>query len=477
MTQSELILEYIDGTLDAETEQRLFDEMARHPELRSELRQFISMGDAVRSDREAFMPPAFVEKSLMAGLGLTPLMSGGAASTGGSLLTTGWFGKFGSMLAAFLVGALLAGGGVYLATGDGETVVAGDGRIVREDRSVTAPAVAGKGEGTGESVISGPAAGRSNAGHSDAGRVDMNRSDAGRSDLNLSVAQNAAVSPRESNADVASMRSGSRGTSRSIGGGSINTIPEGSADGDGKRARSAQGTQERSNDEATEPAAAIPAPEIVPVELRSEDLLPPADAAHTDRIIREAELPAGYIRAPMSEPQDNRSSAGEENMILEGRYMFTTSAFETRARATPRGTLENMAFGAYFDVGGALYVGAEAGAERYAQTLFVNSSDTLAIDQKPMYNWLGLAVRYTYPGRIPLVEMEPYFQMTGAYTEAGPLLRFRLAAAADLGYGFSITPAFEASSLLYTFNNQQLFSGRYGFTAGLEKKFDLTDPF
>ncbi len=74
MNKSDLILEFIDGTLDAGREQRLFEQMAGHPELRAELRQYVMIGDAVRADREAYMPPADVERRLLGGLGVLPFL-------------------------------------------------------------------------------------------------------------------------------------------------------------------------------------------------------------------------------------------------------------------------------------------------------------------------------------------------------------------------------------------------------------------
>ena len=53
MNKSDMILEFIDGTLDSGSEQSLFDNLAAQPELRTELRQYVMIGDAVRSDREA----------------------------------------------------------------------------------------------------------------------------------------------------------------------------------------------------------------------------------------------------------------------------------------------------------------------------------------------------------------------------------------------------------------------------------------
>ena len=137
MTQSELILEYIDGTLDGGAEQTLFEDMVQHPELRSELRQYISIGEAVRADREAFAPPAHIERSLMAGLGLSPL-AGTIGGGGASAVATGAAGvaakvgmvKLWSLVTGFVIGVLLAGTTVYLVTGGGESTTTGSSTSV-----------------------------------------------------------------------------------------------------------------------------------------------------------------------------------------------------------------------------------------------------------------------------------------------------------------------------------------------------------
>jgi hypothetical protein len=119
MKQSDQMLEFIDGTLGVPQEQELFEQLAAHPELRTELRHYVQIGDAVRADREAFSPPADVERRLLGGLGLFPFGSavagaGGAAAgglAGAALLKGGLL----HLLSGFLLGALLVGGGVWFA--------------------------------------------------------------------------------------------------------------------------------------------------------------------------------------------------------------------------------------------------------------------------------------------------------------------------------------------------------------------------
>ncbi len=131
MIQSEQILEYIDGQLDTESEQELFDALSRQSELRSVLRQFISIGQAVHADREAYTPPADVERTLMAGLGIAASELGYASTTSTLLARLGaaMGGKLWGIVDAFVLGSVLtaillyAGGGASTDGGRGSSAM------------------------------------------------------------------------------------------------------------------------------------------------------------------------------------------------------------------------------------------------------------------------------------------------------------------------------------------------------------------
>ena len=153
MNQSDQMLEFIDGTLGVPQEQELFEQLAVHPELRTELRHYVQIGDAVRADREAFAPPADVERRLLGGLGLLPL--GGAAAGTAGAAAGGLFGtsllKGGllHLIGGFILGALLAGGGVWYAldrSGDPSDAVAATSRAPeRSSMEQTTPPAASSG--------------------------------------------------------------------------------------------------------------------------------------------------------------------------------------------------------------------------------------------------------------------------------------------------------------------------------------------
>jgi len=448
MTQSEHILEYIDGTLDAEAEQRLFDAMAGHPELRVELRQYINIGDAVRSDREAFAPPAYIERSLMAGLGLGPIVADVGGSVGGGFARL-WFGKLGSLLIGFILGVVLAGTAMYLVMGSGASSVVASDAVSGADRVV--------------STDTGPAGGSDGA-----------TSLSGGSPGDRASTAIADVGGRSRGTDVAETSRGTegRGTSRGLSSESIRSAFPSSVRSSWNSAASVVEQKSASTATTEDQPSSLDS-------LSSKSILPsaPRQMPVTTATARPSSEPIERVASPEGlDALRSRATAGanvdaDGSVLLEGRYLLGGATFQTRARSVPAAFPENWAAGGYARLGDAFYLGFEGGMERYAQTLYVNSHDTLAVDQQPRYLWGGLAARYLL-GTIPALDIQPYVQATVGGTSAGPLVRMRIGAARELFGGLSFTGGFEASSLVYTYNNQKLFSARWGLTGSIQ--YDLS---
>lgn len=194
--------------------------------------------------------------------------------------------------------------------------------------------------------------------------------------------------------------------------------------------------------------------------------LPPSGLATAEQQA-VAQIPPTLLQS--SSPLSSSNAKQDEGVAIHGevRYQFARNAVPTQALSGLYSIPENFAAGAYVQLSDAWHLGAEVGVERYAQTLLINRHDTLAIDQQPRYTWGGLAARYDF-GAIPSIPARLYFQVTGGATSAGPLVRFRLGAPVQLADGVALSPGFEFSSLVYMFNNQRLFSGRWGATLGTE---------
>lgn len=69
MNYSELLHDFLDGTLGSEHQEALFIALAQEAELRSEMQQFLRIKRAVQNDTEAFMPPPEARDAIFARLG------------------------------------------------------------------------------------------------------------------------------------------------------------------------------------------------------------------------------------------------------------------------------------------------------------------------------------------------------------------------------------------------------------------------
>jgi hypothetical protein len=429
-----MILEYIDGTLDPEAEQTLFEAMVHQSELRASLRQFITIGDAVRADREAFVPPAFIEQSLMAGLGLSTLgaevAAGGAgagtgAAAGGFLARMVAFKGIWSVVTAFVAGAIMAGGGVYVSLHDtARPIVNPSTQAARVEqkqqlpvqaqlprRADAAPGLAAASQAPAETV-----SGRTHARHSHS--VDF------------------------------------RNSSQSL---------SGAAQGQDLQSIDRAADQVPSAPAVTDTAAAQPrSSDIGAVAALSVPLeLPPS--------MREAPGTAGteLDEIPIESPTEEPPSM----VMLEIRKQQAWSLQENRARIAQISLLqqlftEDIAFGSYLRLDEHLSVGAEVGWDRFSQTL--SRGQTGRIDQEPKFFWGGLALRYSGDRLFDALDIHPFLQATGGLTSVGPLLRTRLGTQWNLLGPLSWNLAGEASSMVYMTNGQRQLTGRFGVTLGMQ---------
>ncbi|MBS1912495.1 MAG: hypothetical protein JST22_10960 [Bacteroidetes bacterium] len=527
MIQSEQILEYIDGQLDAESEQELFDTMARQPELRSVLRQFVSIGEAVRADREAYAPPADVERSLMAGLGIAASELGFATGATGIVARLGAIlgGKLWGAVDAFVGGVVLTGilfalmttphadlaDGRVAPAGDHRTIAFADGRGsapnssqpgvtvtqgdgIRSSETASRPAGVASEAKLSPSVNPELPATRSN----DVGTVAVphvngsaavvpnaprqfvighgSRMNNGTSRLvDQSVSDPSSPSRRANNSSAE--RSGAEHDMRRNG--LQQSLP---SDASGTHAP-AEGVSEPS---ASASSANVQHPVSRPAvpPLGSQVTVPPdlaeawrpasartipmavAPAHHED--IDWAVLPAGVRERVNStnpldvEPDsDNRSSA-----FAEIRGQMGGSLQTSNARADVGTGRTAYAGGAYWGFNKSVAIGLEGGSESYDQTLRYQHGDTLQIDQRPSYFWGGIGLRYMMTD-LSFVGAEPFLNVTLGGTSVGPMFRFRVGAQYSITSALGANLSGELSSIQYQFDNQRLYSGRWGLTMGL----------
>ncbi len=436
MTRSELILEFIDGTLPNDAERELFDELARSPELRSELRDYYAIAEAVRADRAAYTPPAEVEQALLAGIGVATIQSENTSqpttvptesarreiSSGFGALT-----GLAGIVIAFLLGGLLAGGGIWLSSRDSSTaesvqpiadaVHAVPPAPITPDRAAV-PAASDHVPTVSESV--GAAAGTRRVRTHDRTRLR---------------ASDRAVDPV------------------------VPTMPSKSGLSDAVALVMPADTTPAT----VAVAARIPvdASSVTTVALREPNALAVASAPDDDAVSAANPLEPTV-------PTMGRPSVA----FVEARRQFAVQAQANDALPVTPSVGEDVAAGVYLRAGGPVSLGIEVGRERYAQTFTRSENGHLVqVDQRPAVLWCGMAMRYSTRDGVLLSNLHPFIQMTLGGSSDGPIGRGRLGMRFDVMDRLAISPSIEGSSMIYSHDGQSFISTRLGGSLGLE--FDL----
>lgn len=439
MKQNELILEYLDGTLDPAVEQELFETLAGQPELRTTLRGFVQIGDAVRGDREAFTPPAAVEASLMRRLGLASVP---ADSTRGAGLIGFFRSRALGLATAFILGVLLTAGVYSVAIEDDTTQSVATASV---DHSVSSPRSSIVGRGTPPGAD--PAVRDGGAGIAQ----QVPRQPADRSDIR---SMSAPRSPSERSPALPPARPGARSRAHRL-----NTLP------------SATTLVEQEHPEQRRTARADDRPEIIrnvhvdnPKSMYQGDSNPIVHLRNgIDPALNYPRLNSGSsLSIDLSVPRD----AERSGWIVELRHGFVSTDLQDVAALTPTTSwVEDGAVGVYHHLGPDVALGVELGSERYAQRISHVAGDTVAIDQRPLYMWGGGALRY-YPGEF--LGLDPVIQGGLGVARPGPVLRGRLGLSRSILSGFRLGLGLESSALLYRAGDIRQISGRWGGFAGLE---------
>lgn len=501
MTQTELILEYIDGGLDLDAEQGLFDAMARHPELRSALRQFIVIGDAVRADREAYTPPAHVERALMAGLDIGASYAPAATVAAGGLGLLGRLSAFGgrflSVIAAFLLGALLAGG-IMLMTDRGDeagTIAgrsaqnrgAGDGTIAdarrntesRDPASGAVPQMGGSAENRNaasssgsQSVTDGRGADGTGSGR-DGGQAPALRSTTSsstdRTITNSNAARNSSGQSSRSNRSgvdrLGNTRSGNNGSASNDGNGNDGSRISSSAlsSNEGKvmeKDDASARAQSASNSTNT-------IPDVLPVAPRTE-----ASSRETMRGV-PVELTPESLPENFPAPVEFQFEDTEQKdavLAMELRHNFVGGPFNSNKarRSTP--AFDNSMFSVIANPRDVFSFGVEGGRESFDQTLHYSDDDTLQVEQRPSFMWLGATGRLRMGG-LPFAGADAFVQGTIAGSAGGPIMRMRVAGEIPVFSHLNAMVGLETSALVYTFRDELSITGRWGITTGLMWNF------
>lgn len=533
MIQSEQILEYIDGQLDTESEQELFDALSRQSELRSVLRQFISIGQAVHADREAYTPPADVERTLMAGLGIAASELGYASTTSTLLARLGaaMGGKLWGIVDAFVLGSVLtaillyAGGGVSISGGSGNSAMnsgagsrqrtelvngpntnsaerTGSGSTMQSGADAGGPPVAsatnsasgGDGRqtipptsnaGTSSSNASAMNAGASNPATFGATHSDANGTNSTTNRNNATIRNNTAVRSGRDGAGSAAARDVRRNRADAR----VDHAPR-TSDGNGSTASGADegaitsdrrsSTTSSGHDGVVDPAAATPTSTrmetvIVPATIASVRMRADGSRAEPAVSVRAKEAVISETLRERLNSSDPLNGLEEERtngaVIGEARLQYGGAISPSKVRAGTASGHEAFAIGGYWQFAPTLALGLEGGQESYDQTLRRVQGDTLQIDQRPSYIWGGVGLRYYLP-QVAIGDLHPFAQTTIGGTSAGPLVRLRMGGDLKMFGPLSANASAELSSLIYTFDGQRFTSARWGLTFGMAYSFN-----
>lgn len=483
MTQTELILEYIDGMLDSDAEQGLFDAMARHPELRSALRQFIVIGDAVRADREAYTPPAHVERALMAGLDIGTSYAPAAAATAaggmgllGRLSALG--GRFLSVIAAFLLGALLAGGIVLMLDGGDETgtIATESARNRGADNGTIADARRNTESGgtapddvpqMGQNAQNRNSPSPSSSATSSEGRAADGASPVRDGREAPALRSTAASSPERvmMNSSSSNTRSRQSRHSSSSGVDGLGTDRSGGRDGSGNGGKVTENVSMNNNDAHSTVPPASSSISTVP------DVLPvvPRTAASSREDMRSVPVELAPESLPENFPapvefQFEETEQQDAILAVELRRNIGGPFNPNKARRNMP-ALDNYMIGMMWNPREMFSLGFEAGQESFDQILHYSDDDTLQVEQRPSFMWLGLAGRLRM-GQLPFAGADAFVQGTIAGSTGGPIMRMRVGGELPLAGGISAMMGLETSALVYTFRDQLSITGRWGVTVG-----------
>lgn len=430
MSRTDSILEFIDGTLDFDREQMLFEDFATHPELRAELRQHIAIGEAVRADREAYVPPADVERTLLAGLGIAPMVGAGTATTvmtgAGTVARIGFLKGVVPVAMSFVLGALLAGAGVFwsIDPDSGALTVASDRDTIYLPQSIVVPSVT---ETTSVAAVA---------------------EDPGAATLMSSHASSATATSR------------TRASAAEV---------------DARALRIADAPMTLATADAP-PEAVVSSLPLETVELRANDAEPdgPSTASTSELDVRGSLMPIDPFELGTVDDAD------EIGFVSVRKQLFMKPIFDNNAREVEGSLTDEAAIGAYLRTGTHSAWGLELGRGRYTQVLTTPEGFTVngvaldrsitRIEQAPNVTWIGLGYRQTIGSPTALVQ--PWVVLAGAYgLENGPMVNARLGVSLDMLADVSVTTALEGSTLVYMFNGQPLVSAKYGLTFGLQYGF------
>lgn len=434
MRRSDLLLEFLDGTLEDGAEQRLFDELAARPEFREELRSHFAISAAVHADREAFSPPGEVEQQLFAGLGLLPLIGSldqpaadapqevppaVSAPVPASFRQTAVASLTGMLplIAAFVLGGLITGG-LWLIAGGAEEqsprgIVTGEATF-----EPAVPEPQQMAEAVVDAVLQTPPA----------------------------VSTGGPAVPRST--DIGSAQPPAPGRQAAV-------------------VAVAGPEPEHRRVENPESALELSQPQFEPVDnvLLADIALRAVVPAAIDSIGGEPQ----FSRASSPLQPASLSTSRPSPISIELRHQISGQLHQNNPLPVEPSLLENTIGGVYWNIDERSAIGLEAGHERFAQTFIQHVNDTIMqVEQMPALTWVGASMRYSMSQLDLLPATVPYAQLTIGGSEGGPIGRLRTGLRWSPLERLSINGAVEGSAITYQLGGRSYSSMKLGITLGGE---------
>lgn len=453
-----MLHEFMENELPTNREETLFHALARDEDLRFEMKYLLSLRNAVQEDDEAGVVPLATTQSLFSRLGYAAAIpaaesvagiagAAGAASAGagsgfGTILR-GW----GSHLLAGLVGMLLAGSFFVIgepANGSNNGSIAEKGS--NGDRTATAAAAAAaEVESSRERLAD-------NAGSVDRGdvlsRIPSVTAPAVRSGSNREGRRPLATSPRQEVRDLPEEIRSHSTLGIGEGNGLIDTASEASGN-----------------------AAASLGPDIALETDRSVELVPTVAAASNptapDEFLNE-DLSERVADRPVQLPEQEYETYGHFNFTARGSMVPVDLTKSKLGIDMERGEglNRNFALGIDYAVRPDLSVGLEVGVDSYLMYFREERANGIINEYEAFSSpfWANITGRWTplEAGPFPL-----FVQGSFGGGHAGVTTRLMVGGEFNLEESITLIGGAEFSTVGYQYQNELLFSPRFGLTGGI----------
>lgn len=442
MSYSDLIHEYLDGSLEGAEEETLFGSLAGDPELRNEFNQQMKIHLIASADMNAIAPPGFVTANIFSRLGFA--MPGGAESSDPEAAlpvtaTPFWKKHMSTLLIALLAASLTTG--IFIAYDQ-----------------FKGSSSAGNGQNQGIPIVSSyeqngsPAVNKADASDNDGSPALFSSAFSNVSREDYARSEEEVARLRALVKTLAGRNKSSNDANRTLA--SAGDSPESTAN------LSLNNNRSSNNQMLINPVLVVEG--RLPSALRS----PAANTLYPVRI-GSVQKGLGYTRMELIDAIDNSHYIVQVKGILP-----QTATPDVSLASRDKNALNNLGFSVYYKLNGSNALGAEFGWEAFPQQ-FKHNIEGIVHNQKqaPILFWYGASYRYSADRLLFNGIINPFAVATIGGTTAGPLLRGQLGLEFNpySNIGFIISGDF--SNLFYNVDGKIYNTSKTGLAYGVSFKF------